>query len=160
MTTGSRHLYPRFPNLIKTLQVERPGQIWVADITYIRLHKGFIYLTVLVDVFTRNIRGWHLERFLEQSLTQEALRKALEHHRPEIRHSDQGVQYAAHRYIELLHGHAVQISMAEVGEPTQNGFAERLMRTIKEEDFDLSDYDDYHHAYQQIGLFLEDVYIQ
>jgi putative transposase len=159
-TTDSNHPYPRYPNLVKALQVKRPDQVWVADITYIRLHKEFIYLAVLMDVFTRSIRGWHLERSLEQSLTQEALRKALEHHCPEIHHSDQGVQYAAHRYIELLQGHAIQISMAEVGEPTQNGYAERLMRTIKEEEVDLSDYEDYHHAYQQIGQFLEDVYMR
>jgi putative transposase len=90
-------------------------------------------------------------------------------HCPEIHHSDQGVQYAANRYVELLQGHAVQISMAEVGEPTQNGYAKRLtlapgasagVRTIKEEEVDLSDYEDYHHAYQQIGQFLEDVYMR
>ena len=81
----------------------------------------------------RCIRGWYLDRSLEQSLTQTALCKALENHVPEIHHSDQGVQYAANLYVELLEGHAVKISMAEVGEPTQNGYAERLMRTIKEE---------------------------
>jgi transposase InsO family protein len=101
-----------------------------------------------------------LDRSLDQSLTQEALCTALETHCPEIHHSDQGVQYAANRHIELLQGHAVQISMAAVGEPTQNGYAERLMRAIKEEEVDLSDYKDYHHADQQIGQFLEDVYMR
>jgi putative transposase len=159
-TTDSNHPYPRYPNLVDELQVERPDQVWVADITYIRLQKDFVYLAVLMDVFTRSIRGWHLDRSLDQSLTQEALCKALETRCPEIHHSDQGVQYAANRYIELLQGSAVQISMAEVGEPTQNGYAERLMRTIKEEEVDLSDYEDYHHAYRQIGQFLEDVYMR
>jgi putative transposase len=159
-TTDSDHSYPRYPNLVKELQVERPDQVWVADITYIRLHKEFIFLAVVMDVFTRCICGWHLDRTLDQSLTQEALCKALESHCPEIHHSDQGVQYAAHRYIEILQGHAIQISMAEVGEPTQNGYAERLMRTIKEEEVDLSEYEDYHHAYRQIGQFLEDVYMR
>jgi transposase InsO family protein len=159
-TTDCDHSYPRYPNLVKELQVERPDQVWVADITYIRLHKEFIFLAVVMDVFTRCIRGWHLDRTLDQSLTQEALCKALESHCPEIHHSDQGVQYAAHRYIEILQGHAIQISMAEVGEPTQNGYAERLMRTIKEEEVDLSEYEDYHHAYRQIGQFLEDVYMR
>lgn len=158
-TTNSDHPYPRYPNLVNELQVERPDQVWVADITYIRLRKDFVYLAVLMDVFTRCIRGWHLDRSLDQSLTQEALGKALETRCPEIHHSDQGVQYAANRYVELLQGHAVQISMAAVGEPTQNGYAERLMRTIKEEEVDLSEYEDYHHAYQQIGQFLEDVYM-
>jgi putative transposase len=159
-TTDSNHPYPRYPNLVNELQVARPDQVWVADITYIRLQKEFIYLAVLMDVFTRSIRGWHLDRALDQSLTQIALCKALETHCPEIHHSDQGVQYAAHRYIELLQRHAVQISMAEVGEPTQNGYAERLMRTIKEEEVDLSNYEDYHQAYLQIRQFLEDVYMR
>jgi len=160
-TTNSQHPFPRYPNLVQYLVVQRPDQVWVADITYIRLRHGFVYLAVLMDVCTRAIRGWHLGRSLDQSLTLEALLKAFETaHHPEIHHSDQGVQYAASGYTELLQSQGVRISMAEVGEPTQNGFAERLMRTIKEEEVDLSDYEDYHHAYQQIGQFLEDVYMR
>ena len=160
-TTNSQHLFPRYPNLVQYLVVQRPDQVWVADITYIRLKNGFVYLAVLMDVCTRAIRGWHLGRSLDQDLTLEALLKAFEtSHRPEIHHSDQGVQYAATEYTELLQSQGVCISMAEVGEPTQNGYAERLMRTIKEEEVDLSDYEDYHHAYQQIGQFLEEVYMR
>ena len=107
-TTDSHHPYPRYPNLVDELQVEYPDQVWVADITYIRLQKEFVYLAVLMDVFTRCIRGWHLERSLDQSLTQEALCKALETHCPEIHHSDQGVQYAANRYVELCRGQVLQ----------------------------------------------------
>ena len=160
-TTNSQHPFPRFPNLVQDLAVQRPDQVWAADITYIRLKNGFVYLAVLMDICTRAIRGWHLSRSLDQSLTLEALLKAFEtSHCPEIHHSDQGVQYAASEYTELLHSQGVRISMAEVGEPTQNGYAERLMRTIKEEEVDLSDYQDYHHAYRQIGQFLEDVYMR
>lgn len=159
-TTNSSHPFPRYPNLVEYLVVQRPDQVWVADITYIRLKNEFVYLAVLMDVFTRAIRGWHLGRFLDQRLTLEALCKALETHRPEIHHSDQGVQYAALEYTAILHDSGIRISMAEVGEPTQNGYAERLMRTIKEEEVDLSDYEDYHHAYRQIGQFLEDVYMR
>jgi transposase InsO family protein len=129
------------------------------DLTYVRLGREFVYLAVLMDVFTRSIRGWHLGRGLDQELTLTALQKALVEHRPEIHHSDQGVQYAALAYTQLLQAHGAQISMAEVGEPTQNGYAERLMRTIKEEEVDLSEYEDYHDAYRQIGRFLEDVYM-
>jgi transposase InsO family protein len=131
----------------------------VADITYIRLKNEFVYLAVLMDVVTRAIRSWHLGHFLDQGLTLEALCKALETHCPEIHHSDQGVQYAALEYTNILHNCGVRISMTEVGEPTQNGYAEWLMRIIKEEEVDISDYEDYHHAYQQIGQFLEDVYM-
>jgi putative transposase len=159
-TTNSEHSFPRHPNLVEFLVVQRPDQLWVADITYIRLKHGFVYLAVLMDVFTRAIRGWHLDRSLEQSLTLTALQKALKTHCPDIHHSDQGLQYAATDYIDLLKQHGIQISMAEVGEPTQNGYAERLMRTIKEEEVDLSDYQDYDDAYRQIEQFLEDVYMR
>lgn len=159
-TTNSEHSFPRYPNLVEFLVVQRPDQVWVADITYIRLKTEFVYLAVIMDVFTRAIRGWHLDRSLDQSLTLTALQKALQTHHPEIHHSDQGLQYAATDYTDLLKLHDAQISMAEVGEPTQNGYAERLMRTIKEEEVDLSDYQDYHDAYHQIGQFLEDVYMR
>ena len=159
-TTNSDHSFPRYPNLVADLVVQRPDEVWVADITYIRLKHGFVYLAVLMDVFTRAIRGWHLDRSLDQSLTLTALQNALQTHCPEIHHSDQGLQYAATDYTNLLQQHNIQISMAEVGEPTQNGYAERLMRTIKEEEVDLSDYQDYHDAYRQIGQFLEDVYMR
>lgn len=160
-TTDSQHSFPRYPNLMQGRVAQYPDEVWVADITYVRLKHGFVYLAVLMDVCTRAIRGWHLGHTLEQALTIDALLKAFEtQHCPQIHHSDQGVQYAATAYTELLQAHGVRISMAEVGEPTQNGYAERLMRTIKEEEVDLSDYEDYHHAYQQIGRFLEDVYMR
>lgn len=158
-TTNSEHSFPRYPNLVEFLVTQHPDQVWVADITYIRLQNQFVYLAVIMDVFTRAIRGWHLGRSLDQSLTLTALQQALQSHCPEIHHSDQGLQYAASDYTDLLKQHGVQISMAEVGEPTQNGYAERLMRTIKEEEVDLSDYQDYYEAYRQIGQFLEDVYM-
>jgi putative transposase len=104
------------------------------------------------------IHGWHLSRHLDQSLTLTALRLALAQHRPEIHHSDQGVQYAATAYIHTLQALGVQISMAAVGEPTENGYAERLMRTIKDEEVTLHDYADFHEAYQYLGRFLDDVY--
>jgi putative transposase len=158
-TTNSEHSFPRYPNLVQSLVVQRPDEVWVADITYIRLKQGFVYLAVVMDVFTRAIRGWHLDRSLDQNLTLTALQHALQHHCSDIHHSDQGLQYAATDYTDLLKQNNIQISMAEVGEPTQNGYAERLMRTIKEEEVDLSDYQDYHDAYLQIGQFLEDVYM-
>ncbi len=157
-TTDSDHAYPRFPNLVEGLEVTRPDQVWVADITYIRLRKEFVYLAVIMDVFTRCIRGWHLGRSLEQELTLVALRRAYEHGRPEIHHSDQGVQYAATAYVEMLVAAEVKISMARVGEPKENGYAERLMRTIKEEEVDLSDYEDFAEALRGLGRFLDDVY--
>jgi putative transposase len=159
-TTNSAHSFPRYPNLVEFQIVQRPDHVWVADITYIRLKHGFVYLAVLMDVFTRAIRAWHLDRSLDQNLTLTALQKALQSHCPQIHHSDQGLQYAATDYTNLLKQHSIQISMAKVGEPTQNGYAERLVRTLKEEEVDLSEYHDYSDAYQQIGRFLDDVYMR
>jgi putative transposase len=159
-TTDSGHAYPRYPNLVECLEVTRPDQVWVADITYIRLRKEFVYLAVLMDVHTRVIRGWHLGRGLDQELTLTALRRASDRGRPEIHHSDQGVQYAATAYVEMLKSLEVKISMASVGEPEENGYAERLMRTIKEEEVDLSEYEDFCDTQRGLGRFLDEVYNQ
>lgn len=158
-TTQSQHDYPRSPNLVRDLRIVRPNQVWVADITWVHLQTEDVYLAVLMDVFTRCIRGWHLSRSLDESLTRIALERALTKHTPEIHHSDQGVQYAATGYVERLQDLKVRISMADIGQAWQNGYAERLVRTIKEEEVNLSDYYDFHDAYQQIGRFLDDVYM-
>ena len=157
-TTNSNHDFPRFANLVKDLEISRPDQVWVADITYIRLRREFVYLAVLMDVFTRCLRGWHLGRSLDQGLTLAALERALVVATPQIHHSDQGVQYAATAYVERLQKLSVQLSMAAIGEPRENGYAERLMRTIKEEEVDLSEYHDFADAHRQITRFLDDVY--
>jgi len=157
-TTHSNHAFPRYPNLVQTLQITRPNQVWVADITYVRLRTEFVYLAVLMDVFTRTIRGWHLGRNLDQGLTLAALERALVAATPTIHHSDQGVQYAATDYVKRLQKLNVQLSMAAVGEPRENGYAERLMRTIKEEEVNLSEYHDFADAQRQLACFLDDVY--
>ena len=157
-TTDSRHAYWRYPNLVAGMDVTSPDQVWVADITYVALRDEFVYLAVIMDVYTRAIRGWHLSRSLDRELTLTALRRALQQRLPLIHHSDQGVQYACWDYTELLLNHGVRISMAAVGKPEENGYAERLMRTIKEEEVDLSDYRDFHDARAHIGRFLDDVY--
>ena len=158
-TTDSQHPYPRYPNLVKELEIVHPDQVWVSDITYIRLHQEYVYLAIIMDVFTRSIRGWCLSRTLDQELTLTALRVALETHSPEIHHSDQGVQYAAYAYTNLLKARGIQISMAAVGKAEENGYAERFMRTIKEEEVDLSEYLDFGDAQQQIRRFIEDAYM-
>jgi transposase InsO family protein len=157
-TTDSNHAFARYPNRVADLEVVRPDQVWVADITYIRLRDEFVYLAVVMDVFTRSIRGWHLGRSLDQELTLTALDRALRERAPEVHHSDQGVQYAATDYVRRLQRYHVAISMAAAGEPRENGYAERLMRTIKEEEVDLSEYQDYADAYRQLGHFIDAVY--
>ena len=159
--TDSRHGYRRYPNLVKGARALRPNQIWVADISYLRLRWDFIYLAIVMDVFTRAVRGWHLSWSSGQDLTRAALGKALQHHpAPGIHHSDQGAQYAAKGYVALLRAAGTQISMAAAGQPSENGYAERLIRTIKEEEVYLSDYQCMQDARQQLGHFIDVVYHQ
>lgn len=159
-TTNSRHSYGVYPNRLKGLEIVRPDQVWAADLTYIRLQRQFVYLAVLLDVFTRAIRGWELSGSLSEALSQGALHQALATNCPEIHHSDQGVQYAAHGYVELLKDAGVQISMAAKGTPTENAFVERFMRTLKEEEVYLHEYRDLADARAHIGRFLEEVYMR
>ena len=157
-TTNSAHALPRYPNLVAGLEVTQPEQVWVADITAVALRQEMVYLAVVMDRFTRSIRGWCLSRRLDADLTLIALSRALEKGTPQIHHSDQGVQYASHAYVAQLQEAGVAISMAAVGCPEENGAAERLMRTIKEEHVSLSAYRDYPDARGQIGHFLTEVY--
>jgi putative transposase len=157
-TTNSQHSYPRYDNLVKGLEVTHPDQVWVSDVTYIRLGQGFVFLAIVLDVFTRAVRGWHLSTACDAQLTLTALSMSLADRVPLIHHSDQGGTYAAHAYVDELRKYQIQISMAEVGKPEENGYAERFMRTIKEEEVDLSDYRDFADAQNQIGRFIEDVY--
>jgi transposase InsO family protein len=157
-TTHSRHGYRRYPNLLQDCQVVRPDQVWCADITYIRLPRQYVYLAIVLDVFTRSMRGWHLGPSLASELALEALQMALRGGRPEIHHSDQGIQYAASGYVSQLEALGVQISMSEAGKPEQNPYAERVMRTIKQEEVYLNDYQDLREAHENLAYFIEAVY--
>jgi transposase InsO family protein len=154
-TTDSSHPHWRYPNLVQGVQPKRPDQVWVADVTYIRLGSSFVFLAVILDAYSRAVRGWALRRDLTKDLTLSALRMALQHATPSIHHSDQGVQYTAFDYTDLLHQHHVRISMADTGEPTQNGLAERFMRTLKEELVDYADWHNFDEALADIQDWLE-----
>ncbi|MYD10501.1 MAG: IS3 family transposase [Chloroflexi bacterium] len=158
-TTDSRHGHRRYPNLVRGVKAKRPDQIWVADITYLRLRSDEIYLAVIMDQFTRSVRGHNLSWSLGQELVLLPLQQALQRYpAPDIHHSDQGTQYTSKAYVERLQQEGTQISMAAVGAPHENGYAERLIRTIKEEEVYLSDYANMADARQQIGHFIEVVY--
>ena len=145
-------------NHLKTLEVCRCDQVWVGDVTYVRLKGHFVYLALLMDVFTRMIRGWKLSQHLTQSLTLNPLQEALRQSVPEIHHSDQGVQYLSNAYISTLQHHNIEISVAQSGCPWENGYAERLIRTLKEEEIYLNAYEDIHEARERIGHFITHVY--
>jgi putative transposase len=159
-TTNSAHAFPRYRNLVDRLQIVRPDHVWVSDVTYVRLGTGFVYLAVLMDVFTRCIRGWRLDTSFDKKLTLQPLIQALEKHIPEFHHSDQGVHYANRKYVQELKQHGVQISMSAIGCPHENGYAERLMRTIKEEEVELSEYQSLTEARMEMKTFIQDVYNQ
>ena len=160
-TTDSNHAHSRYPNLIRNIDPDYPDQIWVADITYIRYGHQFVFLAVILDAFTRAVRGWHLEEFLTSNeLTEPALKMALTHNSPTYFHSDQGKQYAATSHVNLLKKHQTLISMSDAGCPTQNGIVERFMRTLKEEHVAYSEYDSFKSMRQQMKLFLEVEYNQ
>jgi len=158
-TTKSLQGEKPWSNLLETLEISHQDQVWVADITYVRLNGRFIYLALLMDVFTRMIKAWHLSQHLNQSLTLKPLQQAFGFHSvPEIHHSDQGVQYLSNAYIATLQAQGVQISVAERGRPWENGYAERLIRTLKEEEVHLNDYQSITEARDRIGQFIRQVY--
>lgn len=158
-TTASNHPHPRYPNRIKGLKLKQPNQVWVADITYIRLGRRFIYLAVILDAYTRAVRGWAMSRNIDQQLTLDALDMALAHGTPTIFHSDQGSQYAAWLHTDRLLEHRIKISMSDKASPTHNGLVERFIRTLKEEHVDYSEYSDFDDALNQIKHWLEVVYM-
>ena len=156
-TTKSLQGEKPWSNRLENLEVSHQDQVWVADITYVRLKHRFIYLCLLMDVFTRVIRGWQISQHLNPSLTLKPLKEAFCHSICEIHHSDQGVQYL-YAYIATLQEHGVEISVARRGRPWENGYAERLIRTLKEEEVYLNDYQNIHEAREHIGHFITQVY--
>ncbi len=161
VTTDSRHDLPVYPNLAREITPCAINQLWVADITYIRLRTEFVYLAVVLDAFSRRVVGWALGRTLEAELALSALRMALAQRQPLpglVHHSDRGVQYASHVYTDLLKTNGVQISMSRKGNPYDNGACESFMKTLKYEEVYRNDYRDMSEACASIGEFLERVY--
>jgi transposase InsO family protein len=161
VTTDSRHSLPVYPNLARDIVPERVNQLWVADITYIRLRLEFVYLAVLLDAFSRRVIGWALGRTLQAGLAVAALRMALGQRHPQpglVHHSDRGVQYASLDYTAVLQEHKIKISMSRKGNPYDNAACESFMKTLKYEEVYRSEYRDLDDAHAQIGEFLERVY--
>ena len=156
-TTTSLHADKPWSNRLADLEVCCEDQVWVADITYIRLKGRFIYLSVLMDVFTRLIRAWNISQHLNHSLTLTPLKEAFCHSVPEGHHSDQGVQYLSKAYVTTLEAQGVEISVAQRGRPWENGYAERLIRTLKEEEIHINDYQSITEARDRIGHFITQV---
>lgn len=162
-TTNSDHRLPVYPNLARSLKVTGLSQLWVADITYIRLLNEFVYLAVILDSYSRRVIGWALGRTLEANLTVEALKKAVRRGRVEpglVHHSDRGIQYASKAYTELLSELGIQISMSRRANPFDNAKAESFMKTLKYEEVYRSEYRDLADARSCLRHFIETVYNQ
>ena len=160
-TTDSRHGWRVWPNLARGLVTQALNQLWVADLTYVRLLEEFVYVAAVLDAHSRRAIGWALARHLGASLALEALGMALADRRPApglIHHSDRGIQYACADYLTLLAEHGVQPSMSRVGNPYDNAKAESFMKTLKQEEVDGRAYRDADQARQMIGSFIEQVY--
>jgi transposase InsO family protein len=150
------------PNLARGMMPTGLDQLWVADITFIRLQEEFAFLAIVLDAFSRRVVGWALDTHLRASLAIDALNMAIAARRPVpgslIHHSDRGVQYACSDYAAALEAHGIQPSMSRVGNPYDNAKAERFMKTLKQEEVDGRSYRDAHHARNEIGAFIEEVY--
>jgi len=160
-TTDSNHSYTRYPNLSKDTVATGLNQIWVADLTYIRIATCFVYLAVILDRFSRKVIGWALSKSLEPEVCLAALRMAIETRKPGpgcIHHSDQGVQYACNDYIALLEDNELVPSMSRKGNCYDNAFAETFFKSFKYEEVHLNDYVTYADVLKRVPRFIEEVY--
>ena len=160
-TTDSRHGFPRYSNLVKGICISRLNQIWLADITYIRIRTGFVYLAAILDAFSRRIIGYAISPRLDASLPLEALGMAITQRRPGpgvIHHSDQGAQYASTEYVGELERHGISISMSLRGNPYDNAMVESFFKTLKQEEVYLCEYETIDDVMDRLPFFIEEVY--
>jgi len=161
ITTQSDHELQRFPNLLPEMGVSGLDQVYVADITYIRIKNGFVYLAVILDVYSRRVVGWALSKRLTAELALEALECAIERRQPSpgaIHHSDQGVQYLSEAYVKKLQERGMHVSCSRRGNPYDNAFAETFFKTLKREEVYLWEYETYVDVLERLPFFIEEVY--
>ncbi len=160
-TTDSNHGFPRYPNLLKGMAVSHLNQAWLADITYVRIRTGFVYLAAVLDAFSRRVIGYAISARLDSSLTLEAIRMAITRRRSDpgvIHHSDQGVQYASTEYVAELERHGFSMSMSRRGNPYDNATMESFFKTLKQEEVYLYEYETIDDVIARLPLFIEEVY--
>jgi len=160
-TTNSKHNFPRYPNLIKDIVISAMNQVWLADITYIRIRSGFVYLAAILDAYSRRAIGYAISSGLETFLTLRALRMAIAARNPApgvTHHSDQGIQYVSEMYVEELRRYGFRISMARSGNPYENATIESFFKTLKYEEVYLFDYETLADVLERIPYFIEEVY--
>jgi len=160
-TTNSNHRFPVYPNLIKDMVISHLNQVWIADITYIRIETGFVYLAAILDAYSRRAIGYAISESIDTALTLKALRMAVNNRHPAlgiIHHSDQGVQYASGEYVEELKSHGFEISMSRKGNPYDNATMESFFKTLKYEEVYLCEYKTMTDVMNRLPYFIEEVY--
>jgi Transposase and inactivated derivatives len=161
VTTESKHALPVYSNYAAHMQIQGPDELWVADITYIRLRREFVYLAVVLDAWSRKVVGWALERHLQASLCKTALERAIEARHPApglVHHSDRGVQYASAEYIGVLERNRIQGSMSRPGNPWDNARCESFMKTLKQEEISCGEYADLEDLEAHLVNFIDGYY--
>jgi transposase InsO family protein len=161
LTTASGHALPVFSNYAAHLQIQGPDELWVADITYIRLRREFVYLAVVLDAWSRKVVGWSLARHLQASLCKTALERAIEARHPApglVHHSDRGVQYASGEYITVLECNRIQGSMSRPGNPWDNARCESFMKTLKQEEIYCGEYASLEDLEAHLANFIDGYY--
>lgn len=160
-TTDSRHRLPVFPNRAARFTPQGANQLWVADLTYIRLRSEFVYLAVVLDVYSRRVIGWQLGRSLQATLPKQALEQALAERRPPpglIHHSDRGLQYASREYVTLLDSHGISGSMSKPGYPYDNAYCESFIKTLKQEEIECRQYNTLEDLHADLAEFIDTYY--
>jgi putative transposase len=160
-TTDSNHGWPVYPNLVKDVQITGINQVWLADITYIRIRHGFVYLAAILDAFSRKVIGYAVSRSMDTSLVLQALRMAIANRKPSpgiIHHSDRGVQYASLEYTSKLTEQGFRISMSGKGNPYDNAMMESFFKTLKHEEVYLYQYETLSDVQTRLPYFMEQVY--
>lgn len=162
-TTNSNHAHEVHPNLIEELSITGVNQVWTADITYIRINNGFVYLAVVLDLYSRMVIGWAISKKIDRQLTLSALDMAIKRRSPKkgvIHHSDRGVQYLCDDYVEKLRAHSFHISCSRKGNPYDNAWTESYMKTLKYDEIYMFNYETYLDVVENVPKFIEEVYNQ
>lgn len=160
-TTDSNHNFETYPNLIEELTIDDVNQVWTADITYIRIENGFVYLAVIIDLFSRKVIGWQISKRIDRHLVLDALKMAIARRKPPagvIHHSDRGVQYLCDDYTELLKQNGFHSSCSRKGNPYDNAWTESFMKTLKYDEIYMFEYKTYIDVVERLPNFIEEVY--